>query len=170
MKIGIHFLIYFLLLLSFPSIAKTGFVNTMRAFEQTHQGKAVKARLEKESKKAQSELTKLESQLKKEEESLKKEVALLSEQAKNAKLTQFQRRVFEFQKKAKDEEIRLQNLQKELMDPILNRLKVVIGDVAKKAGYSVVKNIGNDILWVSANLDLTDQVYTAYNKKYKRKI
>ena len=151
-----------------PCFAKTGYIELMEAFESTSQGKKVKARLEKEAKAAEISLKKQEAKLKKEEASLQKEVAIISEQAKTQKIMQFQGKVANFQKSAKDKEVELQSLQNQLMEPILNRLKQVAGNVAQNEKYTVVKARGQDVLWLSPELDLTNKVVKAYNKKYKK--
>ena len=117
---------------SFPCFAKTGYMNLMKAFENTNQGKKVKVRLEKESQTAQSNLKSAEKKLKKEEADLQKEVALLSEQAKTQKIFRFQEKVSNFQREAKNKEAELQRLQGRLMEPILDQLKSVTGSIAKK--------------------------------------
>lgn len=155
------------LALSFPCFAKTGYMNLMKAFESTNQGKKVKARLEKESKTAQNNLKTAENKLKKEEADLQNEVSLLSEQAKTQKILKFQEKVSNFQRSAKNKEAELQRLQGKLMEPILNRLRSITGNIAKKEKYIVIKNRGPETLWVSPELDITNQVVKAYNKKYK---
>ena len=92
---------------------------------------------------------------------------MLSEQARAQKISQLQQKILNFQNEAKNKDVELQNLQNKLMNPILERLKKVIGETAKKGSYTAVKNISADVLWVSPELDLTVKVYKAYNKKYK---
>ena len=163
-----YLLYIFVLCFSFQSVAKIAYVNVMKAFEDTKQGQAVKSRLETESQNAKKKIKTLEAQLKKEEESLKKEVALLSEQARMQKISQFQQKVLNLQKDIQNKDAELQKLQKKLMDPILERLRLLIGEIAKKESYQVVENIGSDILWVDPSLDLTKKIVRAYNKKYKK--
>ena len=167
MKISMKLFIWLLFLVSFQSFAKTGFMNMMEAFEKTNQGRKVKARIEKESKKAESNLKALEDKLKKEEADLKQEAALLSERGRAEKISKFQEKVFNFQKNAKNKETELQKLQAQLMEPVLNRLKSVTGEIAAGENYTVIKNMGADTLWVAPGLDITSRVYKAYNKKYK---
>jgi len=155
------------MLFSFPCFAKTAYMNLMKAFESTSQGKKVKTRLEAESKKAQDQLKKAENKLKQEEAGLQKEVALLSDQQKTQKILKFQEKVSQFQREAKNKEMELQKLQNRLTDPILERLKSVTGEIAKKQKYELIKNIGPETLWVSPNLNITNQVVKSYNKKYK---
>ena len=61
----------------------------------------------------------------------------------------------------------MQNLQNQLTGPVIENIKKVIGEVAKKESYLVIENIGTDVLWVSPKLNLTQKVYKEFNKKYK---
>ena len=164
MKLFLTVLIAFF---SFQSFSKTAYVNLMQAFEKTNQGRKVKTRLEKTANRAKAEFKSKELKLQKEEEGLKKEMALLSEQARTQKISQLQQKILNFQKEAKNKDTELQNLQNKLMNPILERLKKIIAEVAKKGSYTTVRNIGTEVLWVSPELNLTVKVYKAYNKRYK---
>ena len=152
---------------SFHSFAKTGYVNLMEAFEKTKQGRRVQTRLEQNTKKAKKYFKSIELQIQKEEEALKKEAPILSEQARAKKIQQLQRKFLNFQKEAKSKDLELQNLQNKLMNPVIEKLKAIIGEVAQKESYLIIENIGSDVLWVSPELDLTAKVYKAFNKKYK---
>ena len=149
------------------SAVKTGYVNLMAAFENTKQGRRVKNRLEKAAEKAKKQFKSMELKLQQEEEALKKEVPLLSEQARAQKIQQLQQKILNFQKEAKSKDLELQNLQNQLMGPVIENIKKVIGEVAKKESYLVIENIGSDVLWVSPDLNLTQKVYKEFNKKYK---
>lgn len=147
--------------------AKTAYVNLMEAFEKTKQGRRVKAQLEKTAEKAKKEFKSLELKIQKEEESLKKEAPLLSEQARAQKIQQLQQKFVNFQRDVKNKDLELQNLQNQLMNPVIERLKQVIGELAKRENYLVVENINSDVLWVSPESDLTQKVHKEFNKKYK---
>ena len=161
------FLTVLIALFSFQSFSKTAYVNLMQAFENTKQGRKVRVRLEKTANKAKVEFKSKELKLQKEEESLKKEMALLSEQARAQKISQLQQKILNLQKEAKNKDTELQKLQNELMNPIVERLKKVIAKAAKKESYTVVENLGSEVLWVDPKLNLTSKVYKSYNKKYK---
>ena len=161
------FLIILIACFSFQSFSKTAYVNLMQAFEKTKQGQKVRRQLEKTADKAKKQFKNKELKLQKEEEALKKEMALLSEQARTQKISQLQQKILNFQKEAKSKDVELQSLQNKLMNPILERLKKVIGEIAKKGSYTAVKSIDSEVLWVSPELDLTVKVYKSYNKKYK---
>jgi len=161
------FLLSIILFYSVPSFSQTAYVNLMQAFENTKQGRRVKVRLEKTAAKAKKQFKSMEIKLQKEEADLKKEAPLLSEQARMQKIQTLQQKIFNFQKEAKNKDVELQKLQNQLMNPVIERLKKVTGEIAKKESYSIVENIGNDVLWVSPKLDLTQKVSKAFNKKYK---
>ena len=153
---------------SFSSFAKTGYVNVLEAMDNTTQGKNVKKQLEAFAKKAEKELQAQKVQLQKEEAKLKKEVALLSPEARNEKIAAFQAKVVEFSKSQEEKQLELKRKQDELVNPIEKRLTSVIGDVASKNKYTVVENIGTNVVWVEPSLDLTKKVYQKYNKKFKK--
>ena len=91
---------------------RTGYVDMMKAFENTKQGRRVKAKLEKLTEKAKKEFKATELSLQKEEGKLKKEAPLLSEQGRMQRVQQLQQKIVDYQKSVKDKEIELQNLQK----------------------------------------------------------
>ena len=161
------FLLSIVAFYSFHSFAKIGYVNLMEAFENTRQGRRVKSRLEKDAEKAKKQFKAIERKLQKEEEAFKKDAPLLSEQARAQKIQQLQQKIVSFQREAKNKDLELQNLQNRLMNPVIEKLKKVIGEVAKAESCLVVENIGNDVLWVSPDLNLTQKVYKTFNKKYK---
>ena len=149
------------------AFAQTGYVNMNEAIGKTKQGQQVKRRLEKDLKKAKKSIESIEKQLKKERASLDRELPLLSEQQKAQRVQKFQQKVLGSQQQVEVKRNQLKKLEEKLMNPIVNKLEKVIGDVAKKEGYTVVKNKNQDVLWVSSKNDLTKKVYTLYNKKYR---
>lgn len=148
--------------------AKTGYVNAPKAIEATKHGKRVKAQMESELERAKKSMTDIENSLKKEKESLEREAPMLSEKAKAQKIQQFQQRVLESQKKMEDRQRKLQALEKRLMGPIIENLKAVIGELARKEGYQVIYDSGGkDILWVAPDADLTAKAVSLLNKRLK---
>lgn len=161
------FLLSMVILYSGHSFSKMAYVNLMEAFENTKQGKRAKVQLEKKAEQAKKKFKSIEVKIQKEEAALKKEAPLLSEQGRAQKIQKLQQKILNFQREAKNKDIELQKLQNKLMNPVLERLKSVIGTIAKKESYLIIENIGADVLWVSPELNLTKKVYKAFNKKYK---
>ena len=146
---------------------KTAYVDMAKAFELSRQGRKIKARLEKNTKETAKGLKSAELKIQQEEEALKKEAPLLSEQARAQKIQQLQQKILNFQKEVKKKDLELSRLQNSLMGPLAEKFKQVIGDLAKKEGFSVVENRNEDVLWVSPELDLTQKAVQSFNKKHK---
>ena len=147
--------------------AKTGYVDMSKAFEQTKQGRRIKTRLDNKAEATGKALKSAEMKIQEEEKALKKEAPLLSEQARMQKIGQLQQKIVNFQKEVKQKEAEMANLQNTLMSPLVEKLTKVIGDLAKKEGFAVVKNVTEDVLWVSPELDLTKKAVQSFNKKHK---
>lgn len=147
--------------------AKTGYVNVSKAFEQTKQGRRIKTRLDNKAEATGKALKATEVKIQEEEKALKKEAPLLSEQARMQKIGQLQQKIINFQKEVKQKELEMTNLQNKLMSPLMDKFTKVVKDVAQKEGFDVVRNITEDVLWVSPKLDLTDKAVKSFNKRHK---
>lgn len=151
----------------FQSFAKTAYVDISSVFLQSRQAKKIKTKLEKEKRSAEKRFKKIRASLQKSEQEFKKEAAILSEQARAKKIQALQEKFLTFQKQTKNKELELQNLQAKLTSPVIQKIKKIVSSVAKKQKYLVVKNIGNDVLWVDPSINITKKITSTFNKKYR---
>ena len=161
------FILSLFILVSFNAFAKVGYVDMVKAMEQTRQGKRVKSKLEKNLADAKKSIKNIENSLKKERSNLEKEVPLLSDEKRAQKIQQFQQKVMKSQQEAERKQLELKQLEDQLMNPVFEKLKKVIASISKKEGYEVVHNIDKSVLWVSPELNLTKKTYNLFNKRYK---
>ena len=49
----------------------------------------------------------------------------------------------------------------------MKKMKPVLKKISKEKGYTRVEKISPDVLWVSDDVNETESVIKAYNKKYK---
>jgi outer membrane protein len=70
---------------------------------------------------------------------------------------------FEYQTKGKQFKAELQKKESELIDEILLDIEKILKKIAQEEGYSVILN-KPAILYMSADLDLTDTVIDTLNK------
>ncbi|MCY4512396.1 MAG: OmpH family outer membrane protein, partial [Bdellovibrionales bacterium] len=138
--------------------AKTGYVDMKAAIQSTRQGRRAQNKLQKDLEKVKKEISALEARLTKERAKLEEEIPLLSEQKRAQRVQKFQQQVLESQKKAEEKKAALQQLENKLMNPIVQKLQTVIGQVAAKEGYTAILNKDNNVLWVSSDLDMTKKV------------
>ena len=163
-----RFLISFLLAVAAPlGFAKTGYVDMKEAIQKTRQGKRAQKQLQADLGKVKKEIAALEAGLTKERAKLEEDIPMLSEQKRAQRVQKFQQKVLESQKKAEEKKAALQKLENKLMNPVIQKLQRVIGQIAEKEGYTVVLNRDNNVLWVSPELDITKKVSSRFNKKYK---
>lgn len=150
-----------------PAI-KVGTVDMQKALQQVEAGKKAKSQLEKEFNAKKKELQTEEASIKKMGEEFKKQAAVMNEDARMKKQGEIQERIMKFQETTARSQQEIQMKERELTQPIISKLRSVIGDLAKSKGYTVVleKN-ENTVLYSLDKDDLTEEVISAYNKAHK---
>lgn len=89
-----------------------------------------------------------------------KRQASLSTTARESQTRDLQNREAEYQRRTRELEQRAQQRQGELVQPILDRIKLAIEDVRVEGGYSFIFNAdnGSPIVALDKNLNVTDRV------------
>ena len=89
-----------------------------------------------------------------------KRQASLAAAAREAQAKEIQGREAGYQARARDFEAKMQQRQNELVQPILDRIKLAIEDVRIEGGYSFIFNVdqGSPIVAQDKNLNVTDRV------------
>ena len=154
--------------LSFAEDIKIGVVDMQKALQTVEAGKTAKAQLEKEFNVKKKELQSEEASIKKMGDEYKKQSLVMSDEARAKKQGEIQERIMKLQELTARSQAEIQQKEQELTRPIINRLRTVIGDLAKQRGYTVVleKN-ENTVLYSMDKDDLTGDVISSYNKQPK---
>ena len=101
-------------------------------------------------------------------EEFKKQAAVMNEDARAKKQAEIQERIMKFQETTARSQQEIQAKEHELTQPIIFKLRTVIGDVAKSHGYTVVlEKSENTVLYSLDKDDLTEEVISAFNKANK---
>ena len=147
---------------------KIGIVDMQRAIQAVESGKKAKSQLEKEFNSRKAELQKEEASIKKMGEEFRKQSLVLSDEARAKKQSELQERVMKFQELTARSQQEIAQKEQELTLPIIQKLRSIIGDLAKKREYSVIleKN-ENTVLFSLEKDDLTDEVIKAFNSAQK---
>lgn len=145
--------------------AKVGFVDMQKAIQTTAAGKKAKAELEGEFNKKKKDLEKKESDLKKMGEDLEKKKAVLSEEALGKKQAEFQEEMMKYRDVVGKSQVEIQKKERELTAPILEKMRKVIGKIAKDKGYTLVLENSQMVLYSTADADLTEDVIKAFDKE-----
>ena len=144
--------------------ALIGYVDLQKAILKVEEGKAARAKLEKTLKAKQGQLTKKKESLEKLAKKLQNGSITAAERDKlNKQRTELQE---VFVKEQQD----LQKLERETLGKIMTKMRKVIDGIGKRGGYSLILEVqGNRLLYAQDQLDLTNEVIRAYNKRHGKK-
>ncbi len=147
---------------------KVGVVDMQKALQTVDTGKKARSDLEKDFNAKKKELTTEEAAIKKMGEEYKKQMLVMNDDARRKKEMEMQDRVMKFQANTARSQAEIQRKEQELTQPIVTKLRTIIGDVAKQKGLAMVleKN-ENMVLFSLEKDDLTAEVIAAYNKQAK---
>jgi outer membrane protein len=161
-----------LLLAAAPAVSaevKIGYIDLQKALNLSEGGKAAKNLIAEKVKKFQATIEGRQNELKKLNDELEKQKMLLSAEAKADKERDYQQKVKEFQRFAKDAQEELQQEDAQHTRAILESLFKVVKDIGTKGGYTMIleKN-ESSVLYADNSINMTDEVIAAYNKSYKK--
>lgn len=145
---------------------KIAVVDMQKALQSVDSGKKAKTTLEKEFNDKKKQLQAEEEAIKKMSEDFKKQSLVLSDEAKNRKQNEIQERLVKYRELFGKSQFDIQNRERQLTEPIINKLRGVIEDLGSKQGYTIIleKN-ENNVLFSHPKDDLTEEVIKTFNKK-----
>lgn len=146
--------------------AKVGVVDVQKAIQTSAAGKKAKESMEAEFKKRKETLDKKKADIEKMGQDLDKKRSVLSEEVFGKKQVELQEEMMKFQKVVGENQMEIQKKEKDLLEPIFEKMKKVIEKVAQEKGFSVVidKN-AQTVLFAQKENDLTDDVVKAFEKE-----
>jgi outer membrane protein len=141
---------------------KIAVVDVQRAVMQTEDGLRAQATLKKLFDNRQQELNKKQQDLQKQKEDLDKQSRVLSQQALQKKAEDWQKQMVELQTTFVEYNKELEKKQKELTDPIFERVIGAIKRIAGSDGYDLIVDRAT-VAYSRGDLDLTDRVIQIAN-------
>lgn len=140
------------------------------AILQTEEGKAAKAKIEKELDSRKKELLAQQSELKKIEDDFEAKRSVLSEDEKASKTRDLQTKLMAFQRSqmALEQEVRQKEMQE--TQKIFQNLSALVEEYAKKNSFDLVFEKGaGAVLYVARGSDITSEIVILYNQRHKVK-
>lgn len=140
------------------------------AILQTEEGKAAKAKIEKELDSRKKELLSQQAELRKLEDDFEAKRSVLSESDKSAKTRDLQAKLMAFQRSqmALEQEVRQKEMQE--TQKIFQNLSELVQEYAKKNNFDLVFEKGaGAVLYVARGSDITADIVTLYNQRHKVK-
>jgi outer membrane protein len=147
---------------SAQQMMKVAVVDVQRAVMQTEDGLRAQATLKKLFDSRQQELNKKQLELQKQKEEIDKQAKVLSQQAIQKKVDDWQKQMVELQTTFVEYNKELEKKQRELQDPILERIISTIKRIAGTDGYDLIVDRAT-VAFSRSDLDLTDRVIQVAN-------
>jgi outer membrane protein len=141
---------------------KIAVVDVQRAVMQTEDGLRAQATLKKLFDNRQQELNKRQQDLAKQKQEIDKQSNVLSQQALQRKVDDWQKQMVELQTTFVEYNKELEKKQKELTDPIFERVVASIKRIAGTDGYDLIVDRAT-VAFSRSDLDLTDRVIQIAN-------
>ncbi len=146
--------------------ASVGVVNLQKVLDKSSAGVAAKKKMEAKMKEFKASLDKEKAAVVALQKAMQRKADAWNESTKKEKALELQRKKRDFRVKQDDANMEMRNVQEKHLAPIMKKLEVVVQEVAKAKGVSVI--IPNTaVLYHDKNVDMTDDVTKALNKKMK---
>lgn len=164
----------FVLMISFVTLGfsevKIGVVNLQRALDESDSGKAAVEKMKAEFSQMQDKINKETELLKKMQEDINNQSSLLTEEAKQKKIEEYQKRYKDAQRLVSDSNEAMKKKEQQYVGKIAQELVDLVERMGKELNYDIVieaKESG--VLYNSKKIDLTDLVIERYNKEFNAK-
>lgn len=144
---------------------KISTVDMQRALQSVETGKTAKAQLEKEFTAKKKELQSEEASIKKMADELKNQSLVMNEEARTKKQAELQERYLKLQEKTGRSQMELQQKERDLTQPIIDKLKASVAEMGKAKSTVVLEK--SAVLYAPEKDDLTDDLISAFNKQAK---
>jgi outer membrane protein len=137
-------------------------VDVQRAVMQTEDGLRAQANLKKLFDSRQQELNRKQTELQKQKEEIEKQTRVLSKEALQKRADEWQKQMVELQSVFVEYNKELEKKQKEITDPIFERVMGIVKRLATTENFDLVID-KQTVAYVRTDLDLTDKAVQIYN-------
>jgi outer membrane protein len=158
---GILSTICLVLLVAGPAASadmKVGVMNVQQVLVNSVSGKAAKEKFDEKMKNLQAKFKAEEQELVDMQSEIEKKSSAWSEETKQLKVREFQKKRRELQEKSEDARFELKTLQDSELEPILKALEKVVADYGDGNGYTLILDSKSGVIYFSEAVDITEQL------------
>lgn len=164
----------FLLLAFFTGLSfantKIAVFDMQKALDESLAGKEAVESMKKEYQSLQKDIDTKSMELKKMQDEINAQSAILSEDAKQAKMDEYQKKLKALQTTIKDANDDFKKKEQMLVNKIANELRDVVEKLGKELGYGIIfEKRESGVLYNADASDITNLVVERYNKEWKAK-
>lgn len=146
-------------------IPKIGYVDLVKALNDSDSGKKAKADLEFLIKSKQSVIDEKGKAIEKVKTDIEKQSTLLSQDARKSKEEEMERFIREYQRLVSDSQGEVKKKEGELTAEILKELRAIIQKIGQDEAYTLIlENADGQILYSKKEFDLTDIIVKKHNE------
>ncbi len=141
---------------------KVAVIDVQRAVMQTEDGLRAQATLKKVFDSRQQELNRKQQDLAKQKDEIDKQAKVMSKEAYTKRAEEWQKQMMELQAIFVEYNKELEKKQKEMTDPIVEKVLGIVKRLATTEGFDLVVDRAT-VAFVRGDLDLTDRCIQLYN-------
>ncbi len=146
---------------------KLAYVDMQRALVEVEEGRSAKAKLQAEVERRKKEFDAEQAKLRDDKAVLDKQGAMMSEEVRNQKFTELQKRLFELTQKAEKMQVELADKERTELKKIFEKMDPIIAGIAQREGFTMVlERSDSGLVYAPANLDVTNELVRSYNDKF----
>lgn len=154
----------------FAADLKIGFVNLMKALNESDSGKKAKTDLEFLIKTKQTAIDEKGKAIEKLRADLEKQASILSPEARKTKEEELESLIRDYQRLVTDSQNAVKKKEGEFTSEIIKDLRAIIKTIGEDEGYTVIlEDADGLILFSQKDLDLTEKVLKSYNESKAKK-
>ena len=146
---------------------KIGVMNVQQVLTSSVAGKAAKEKFDAKMKELQDKFKLEEEELLAMQKDIEKKSSAWSEETKQEKVLEFQKRRRELQNKADDGRNELKILQDKELAPILKALEKVVDTYGSANGFTVILDAKNHVIYFDESIDISDKLIVELNAAMK---
>jgi len=164
------FAIMFICGLALAADTKVAVFDMQKALDDSDAGKSAVENMKKEYQELQKEIDAKSLELKKMQDEINAQSAILSDDAKQAKMDEYQKKLKDLQRIIKDANDEFKKKEQTLVAKIAGELRDVVEKMGKELGYSIIfEKREAGVLYNSDAADITKLVVERYNKEWNKK-
>ena len=137
---------------------KVGVMNVQKVLTSSVAGKAAKVKFDTKMKELQDKFKAEEDELLAMQKDIEKKSSAWSEETKQEKVREFQKKRRELQAKTEDARFELKNLQDKELAPILKALEKVVDAYGSANGYTIILDAKNHVIYFDESVDISDKL------------
>ncbi|UCE78713.1 MAG: OmpH family outer membrane protein [Nitrospiraceae bacterium] len=147
---------------------KIGFVNLIKALNESESGKKAKTDLEFLINAIQKKVDEKGKTIEQLRADLEKQSSVLSEESRKSKEAELERLLRDYQRLVTDSQNDVKKKEGEFTANIIKELRKIIKKIGEEQGYTfILENTDGMVLYSQEALDLTDEVLKRYNASGK---